>query len=116
MLAWPAVREDRIAASLLFGMSGSVATLIAAMKPHQLDYVGTRYCLEARPRWASSGYFWRRLLSTANVRNESALREVQLYGLQLLGAELMRKREQETRVVRTINGDDVSAAQTQMRS
>lgn len=94
MLAWSTVREDRAAASLMFGMSASVANLVAALVPRQMDYIGSHFCSEIQPRWGRAHGFWRRLLSAAIARNDASLAEVHLHALQLLGAEMMNVRKQ----------------------
>ena len=103
MLAWPAVREDRAVASLLFGMSPSVADLLASLGPRQLDFIGSKLCSELQPRWWASHGFWRRLLSAAIARNDGALAEVRLYALQLLGGELMRTQKQAREATAHVN-------------
>lgn len=103
MLAWPAVREDRAAASLMFGMSASVASVMAALVPRQLDYIGSHFCSEIQPRWGRAHGFWRRLLSAAIARNDASLAEIHLHALQLLGGEMMsvRRQAQETALHRS---------------
>ncbi len=93
MVTWSAVREDRSAASLLFGISGSVSALIGSLSPRQVDYIGVQFSADLRLRWPGSRVFWRRLLSAALAHNESALTAVHLYALQLIGGELMRVQE-----------------------
>jgi len=93
MLAWPAVREDRVAAGLLFGMSRPVAALVGSLTPQQLDHVSVHYSHEIQLRWAHSHLFWQRLLMSAKADDMNGLAEVHLFGLQLLGGELMRAGE-----------------------
>lgn len=90
MLAWPTVREDRVAASLLFGMSEPVADIIGSLTPRQLDHVSLHRSHEMRLRWAQSQRFWRGLLVSAQSGDSAALSEMHLFGLQLLGGERMR--------------------------
>lgn len=90
MLAWPTVREDRVAASLLFGMSEPVAEIIGSLTPQQLDHVSLHYSHEMRLRWAQSQQFWRGLLVSAQSGDRAALCDMHLFGLQLLGGERMR--------------------------
>jgi hypothetical protein len=90
MLAWPTVREDRVAASLLFGMSEAVAAVIGAMTPQQLDHVSLHYSHEMRLRWAQSHAFWRGLLVSSQSGDTEALHELHLFGIQLLGGERLR--------------------------
>ncbi|MEO7917066.1 MAG: hypothetical protein ABIR16_05430 [Dokdonella sp.] len=90
MLAWPTVREDRVAASLLFGMSDAVAAVIGSLTPQQLDRVSLHYSDELRLRWAQCDAFWRGLLTAALSADAEALRDTHLFGIQLLGGERMR--------------------------
>jgi hypothetical protein len=90
MLAWPTVREDRVAASLLFGMSESVAAVIGSLTPQQLDHVSLHYSHEMRLRWAQSHAFWHGLLISAQSGDAEAMNNLHLYGIQLLGGERMR--------------------------
>jgi len=90
MLAWPAAREDRAAAALLFGMSKPVADLVGSLSPQQLDHVSLHHSHEMRLRWAHTPQFWRRLLLASKVDDVAALKDVYLLGLQLLGGEMIR--------------------------
>jgi hypothetical protein len=92
MLAWPTAREDRIAASLLFGMAEPVASMIGSLNPQQLDHVSLHYSHQMRLRWAQSQRFWRWLLISAQSDDRNALGEVHLFGMQLLGGERLRAR------------------------
>jgi hypothetical protein len=90
MLAWPTVREDRVAASLLFGMSEPVAAVIGSLTPQQLDHVSLHYSHAMRLRWSESHAFWRGLLSSAQSDDADAMSELHLFGIQLLAGERMR--------------------------
>lgn len=90
MLAWPAAREDRVSAALLFGMSAPVATLIGSLTPPQIDRISLKHCSAVRLRWPHCHQFWRRLVATARAGEVAAMAEVYLYGLQLLGGEALR--------------------------
>jgi hypothetical protein len=90
MLAWPTVQEDRVAASLLFGMSDAVAAVIGSLTPQQLDHVSLQYSEELRLRWAQCDAFWRGLLTAALSADAEALHDTHLFGIQLLGGERMR--------------------------
>lgn len=116
MLAWPAVREDRAVASLLFGMSPPVADILAGLVPWQLDFIGSHFCSELQPRWGSSHGFWRRLLSAAIARNDSALAEVHLSALQLLGGEMMRAQKQTRESALLMNARTSRAVLSHSRS
>ncbi|MDQ2652721.1 MAG: flagellar transcriptional regulator FlhD [Chloroflexota bacterium] len=90
MIVWPTVREDRVVASLLFGMSDSVAELIGSLTPQQLDHVSLHYSHEMRLRWAQSHAFWRGLLVSAQSEDPDALNDLHLFGIQLLAGERLR--------------------------
>jgi hypothetical protein len=90
MVAWPTVREDQVAASLLFGMSYSVAAVIGSLTPRQLDYVSLHYSHEMRLRWEKCHAFWRGLLVAAQSGDADALNQLHLFGIQLLGGERVR--------------------------
>jgi len=94
MIAWPSVREDRLAAGLLFGMSEAVANVLSVLTPQQLDHISLYHSQELRLRWMHSGQFWRRLLSSAKANDIEALGSTHLFGLQLLGGEVLRGRNQ----------------------
>jgi len=93
MLAWPSVREDRASAALLFGMSEPVAAIIGALAPQQVDHVSVHHSRAIRVRWAEFPVFWRKLLMAAQADDIQTLRDLHLYGLQLLGGEMLRARE-----------------------
>jgi len=90
MIAWPSVREDRLAAGLLFGMSEAVANVVSALTPQQLDHISLYHSRELRLRWMHSNQFWRCLLSSAKANDMDALARTHLFGLQLLGGEVLR--------------------------
>lgn len=92
IVAWLAVHHVRQSASLLFGMSGAVATVLGELTPQQLNRVAERSSHELRIRWQTKLDFWRRLLVTVNSDDAVDLCEIHLFALQLLGGELMSAR------------------------
>lgn len=92
IVAWLAVHHAPQSATLLFGMSNEVATLLGELTPQQLNRVAERSGHELRIRWQSRPDFWRRLLAAGQTGNAVDLCEVHLLGLQLLGGELMSVR------------------------
>ena len=92
IVAWLAVHHARQGASLLFGMSNEVASLLGELSPQQLNRVADRSSHELRIRWQTKPDFWRRLLAAGQTGNAVDLCEVHLFGLQLLGGELMSVR------------------------
>jgi hypothetical protein len=90
MLAWPTARDDQHAASLMFGMSSSVAERVAALTPQHIEQIASRHSRELRPRWEHRPMYWRTLLVAAQGRDDAALREVHLYSLQLIASEVQK--------------------------
>jgi hypothetical protein len=92
VVAWLAVQHARQGASLLFGMSDSVAGLLGELTPAQISRLADRSSHELRIRWQMKPDFWRQLLAAGQCANTVDLCEVHLLGLQLLGGELMSLR------------------------
>jgi hypothetical protein len=92
ILVWPAVRDDRLSTSLLFGMSEQVASVIGGLSPRELDNVSLQHGHEMQLRWEHAQGFWRKLLSAAQSGDMDMLRNLHLCGLQMLGGEFMRAR------------------------
>lgn len=92
IVAWLAVHHAPQSASLLFGMSEPVATLLRELTPQQLNRVAERSDHELRIRWQSRPEFWRKLLRAGQSGNAVDLCEIHLFGVQLLGGELMSVR------------------------
>jgi hypothetical protein len=87
--AWSASRSMAPIASLVFGMSPEVATLIARLSPCDLDRVVVHEAREMGPRWANRPTFWKGLFQAATQMDDQALAQVHLHCLQLFGGELM---------------------------
>lgn len=92
IVAWFAVHHAHQGATLLFGMSNEVASLLGELTPQQLNRVAERSSHELLIRWQTKPDFWRRLLAAGQTGNAVDLCEVHLLGLQLLGGELMSVR------------------------
>lgn len=92
IVAWLAVHHARQSASLLFGMSDAVASLLVELTPQQLSRIADRSSHELRIRWHSKPDFWRKLLAAGQSGSAVDLSEIHLFGLQLLGGELMSAR------------------------
>jgi hypothetical protein len=86
-LAWSVAREDYRASRLLFGMSDAVATSCAALLPHDIEEMAAQYADELRIRWENAPIYWSALLVAALENDSDKLRDIHLYGLQLLGGE-----------------------------
>jgi hypothetical protein len=87
--AWSASRSMAPIASLVFGMSPEVATLIARLSPCDLDRVVVHEAREMRPRWGNRPTFWKGLFHAATQMDDQALAHVHLHCLQLFGGELV---------------------------
>lgn len=92
IVAWLAVQRARRSANLLFGMSDAVANILGELTPQQLNRIAERSSHELHIRWQSKPEFWRKLLLAGQSGSASDLCEVHLYGLQLLGGDLMSVR------------------------
>jgi hypothetical protein len=92
IIAWLAVQRARRSASLLFGMSDAVANYLGELTPQQLNRIAERSSHELRIRWQSKPEFWRKLFAAGQSGSANELCEVHLFGLQLLGGDLMSAR------------------------
>jgi hypothetical protein len=90
VLAWSTARDDQHAACLMFGMSSSVAALVAALTPQHIERIASRHSRELRPRWEHKPMYWQTLLVAAQGGDDAALREVHLYSLQLIASEVQK--------------------------
>ena len=70
-VAWYTAREDLSLGTLLIGMSGDVAELIARFSLHELWQFADRHHHSLRPRCENRSAFWGRLLDAA-VRDDRA--------------------------------------------
>lgn len=89
MLAWSTVALDRVAATVLFGMTPAVSSTIAELDPQDVEHIAARHSRHLRPRWEDFPEFWCKLLTAAKDEDEAALHEAHLHGIQLLGGELL---------------------------
>ena len=92
IVAWHAVQRARRSANLLFGMSDGVANCLGELTPRQLNRIAERSSHELRIRWQSKPEFWRKLFVAGQSGSANDLCEVHLFGLQLLGGDLMSVR------------------------
>lgn len=78
MFAWQTARWNRMVALVSFGMSPSVADVIAMLSPQQVRSISARahHCVEVR--WSNDLQFWRDLLVAAAARDEEKLGELHL--------------------------------------
>jgi hypothetical protein len=92
IVAWLAVQRARRSANLLFGMTDAVANFIGELTPQELNRIAERSSHELRIRWQSKPEFWRKLLLAGQSGSANDLCEIHLFGLQLLGGDLMNMR------------------------
>jgi hypothetical protein len=89
VLAWSTVAFERGGASILFGMTPAVSSIIAELGPQDVERVAARQSRYLQPRWEDYPAFWGRLLAAARDGDEEALHEIHLHGVQLIGSELL---------------------------
>jgi hypothetical protein len=89
VLAWSTVAFERGGASILFGMTPAVSSIIAELGPQDVERIAARQSRYLLPRWEDYPAFWGRLLSAARNSDEEALHEIHLHGVQLIGSELL---------------------------
>jgi hypothetical protein len=88
LLAWHKVRVAPHELCLL-GITTDVADAIAQLSITEIAAVAERYFRYVRPRWEDRPAVWRRLLLSAQSEDIRRSRDFNLYGIQLLTAELM---------------------------
>ncbi len=89
MLAWSIAGAEPNTATVLFGMTPMVSSIIADFGPQQVERIAALHSASIRPRWANVPGFWRKLLQAACAGDEDSLHDVRLYSIQLLGGELI---------------------------
>jgi hypothetical protein len=88
-LAWSAVTFERGGASLLFGMTAPVCSIIAELVPQDIERIASRYSAHLQPRWDDFPAYWGRLLRAARDADDEALHDLHLHGVQLIGSDLI---------------------------
>jgi hypothetical protein len=88
-LAWWTARADQRTAMLLFGLDPRVAAVISSLSPVEVRRITARSGNQLRPRWVRNRRMWRDLLSAAISADDEALTDIHLYGIQLLGGDLL---------------------------
>jgi len=91
VFAWHTVKWDKRVARLSLGITPSVAELIAALAPHQLDIISAERCRALQLRWQDVPEFWTRLLIAARDNDEESLVDSHLHAKPLLTGELIAK-------------------------
>ena len=83
-----AARGFPAAARLTFGMTAIVSSIVADLSAAEVERISSAYTRELRPRWADRPSFWKRLLEAAITNDTSALPQLHLHCVQLLGRDL----------------------------
>ena len=86
-VAWYTARVDICLATLLIGMSGEIAEIVAKLSLHQLWQVADQQHQRLRPRWENRNAFWGRLLSAAVRDDRETLHDLHRHAFLLADAE-----------------------------
>ena len=88
-LAWRTSRSDPRTAALLLGLTPGVAAIVASLTLGDIRRIALEFGEQLRPRWQNNLRFWWRLFDAASSGTEKAISDIHLYGLQLLGTDLL---------------------------
>lgn len=88
LLAWHVVHSNMGVAAVHFGMSQGVADRLRKADVLELDAAAIRLAPLCRPRWSDRPSAWLYLLTRSDAE-PSPMRDETVYGLQLLGSELL---------------------------
>ena len=92
LFAWHLARANRLAARIALGMSAPCAGLVAACRFADLEALAERRPSWIRPRWDDRPDVWQAWLAAAAEESPRALENLQLWGLQMLAAEVLAQR------------------------
>jgi len=84
--AWHVASRDGLAAQLLLGMNTNTAAAFRRITVNHLPVLAASEASNLGARWSECTVFWSGLAAAAVRTNRSALRRVQLYGVQLAAA------------------------------
>lgn len=88
LLAWHMARANRTGARIALGMSGACASIVAGRRLADLEALAERRPAWIRPRWDDRPDVWRAWLSAAAQNSPRELERLQLWGLQMLAADV----------------------------
>lgn len=92
LFAWHLARANRLAACIALGMSAPCAGLVAACRFADLEALAERRPPWIRPRWDDRPGVWQAWLAAAAQESPRALESLQLWGLQMLAADVLARR------------------------
>jgi hypothetical protein len=84
--AWHVSSTAGLAAQILLGMSPVTVTAFRGLGVNSLPGLAASEAVNLGARWHNSAAYWKALIGAAERADPSALRRVQLYGLQLAAA------------------------------
>ncbi|MDP9085021.1 MAG: hypothetical protein M3N50_14850 [Pseudomonadota bacterium] len=84
--AWHTASSAGLAAQLLLGMNGTTAAAFRRLTLNDLPALVVTEAANLTARWSTCEAYWSALMGAASQTDPSALRRVQLYGLQLAAA------------------------------
>jgi hypothetical protein len=88
-LAWTLLQSSKESASVVFGMTPSIAVVVASLGVQTIQDVAERYPHWVRPRWASRPGIWSNLLRMAQEPTQTRNSSLSLYLLQHQFADLL---------------------------
>ena len=89
LFAWHLARANRLAARITLGMSAPCAVLVAACRFADLEALAERRPAWIRPRWHDRPEVWQAWLGAAAEESPRGLENLQLWGLQMLAADVL---------------------------
>lgn len=93
LLAWHMTRANPASARIALGMSRRCAGIVADCRLTDLEGLAERRPGWIRPRWDQHSDVWRAWLNAAGRESPRPLEALQLWGLQMLAAEVRRSAE-----------------------
>ena len=93
VLTWHIARANRTSARIALGMSRSCAGVVAGCRLADLEALAERRPGWIRPRWDQHSEVWRAWLTAVTKESPRGLERLQLWGLQMVAAEVRRQSE-----------------------
>ena len=91
LLAWHMARTDRAGACIALGMSVPCARVVAGCRLADLEALAERRSAWIRPRWDDRPDVWHAWLNAAAQNSPYDLERLQMWGLQMLAADVRRQ-------------------------